>query len=144
MKINKAVTISKESDQLVKNLMEAESRSYSNAVEYLIKKGSGKSVKKTRFDYKSYIDLYHEKLPNNTKVGTLTDSRKTKLRNFVKKNKFTVERFSTYLDAINQHCKWMTEAYQTSQGNIRICKFDYFISDRCYAEVKDAVATNGE
>jgi hypothetical protein len=144
MRINKAITLSKEADELVRNLMELEARSYSNAVEYLIKKGSGKSVKKTRFDYKSYIDLYHEKLPNNTKVGTLTDSRKTKLRNFVKKNKFTVERFSTYLDAINQHCKWMTESYQTNQGNTRICKFDYFISDRCYAEVKDAVATNGE
>ena len=98
---------------------------------------------KNEINIKQVVDDYHELLPNNTKVGTITGKRKSAVNSFFKKNKLNEEKFRQYLKAINIYCKWMTEPYQTQNGNTKKNGFDYFISDRCYQLVKDEAVTNG-
>jgi len=99
---------------------------------------------KNEINIKQVVDDYHELLPNNTKVGTITSKRRSAANSFFKKNKLNEEKFRQYLKAINIYCKWMTEPYQTQSGNTKKNGFDYFISDRCYQLVKDEAVTNGQ
>ena len=96
--------------------------------------------RKDNINYQSFVDVYHELLPNNTKVGAITSKRKTSIKTFSEKYKMDLDKFRNYLTAIDQYCKWMTEPYLTKSGNTKKNGFDYFVSDRCYQLVKDEAA----
>ena len=85
------------------------------------------------------VDEYHRLLPNMPAVRELTDSRKTKLRNFWRKFNFTPERWSAYLGYIAENCRWMSERRPRRDGESqwKPKNFDYLITERCYLGVRE-------
>jgi phage replication O-like protein O len=85
------------------------------------------------------VDEYHRQLPNMPAVRELTDSRKTKLRNFWRKFQFTTERWSAYLEYVATNCRWMCEHRPRRDGESqwKPKNFDYLITERCYLAVRE-------
>ena len=101
---------------------------------------SGTTEQKTcTVDCQAAVDEYHRQLPNMPAVRELTDSRKTKLRNFWRKSNFNPERWSAYLGYIAENCRWMSERRPRRDGESqwKPKNFDYLITERCYLGVRE-------
>lgn len=95
-----------------------------------------KPVKHTPF--KAIVDAYHELLPEMPGVRELTDSRKTKIRNFWHKFGFTEERWCKYLEYIAANCRWMCECRDRGNGQTwRPKNLDFLVTERCYLGVRE-------
>ena len=90
-------------------------------------------------DAQAVVDEYHRQLPNMPAVRELTDSRKTKLRNFWRKFQFTPDRWRAYLGYIATNCRWMSEHRPRRDGESqwKPKNFDFLITERCYLGVRE-------
>lgn len=96
-----------------------------------------RSVKNT--PYQAILDAYHELLPEMPAVRELTDSRKTKIRNFWGKFKFDETRWRAYLSFIATNCRWMCEsrARRDGESSWKPKNLDFLITERCYLGVRE-------
>lgn len=89
--------------------------------------------------YQAILDAYHEALPEMPAIRELTDSRKTKIRNFWTKFKFDETRWRAYLDFIAKNCRWMCESRQRRDGESawKPKNLDFLVTERCYLGVRE-------
>ncbi len=89
--------------------------------------------------YQSILDAYHKLLPEMPAIRELTDSRKTKIRNFWSKFKFNEERWVAYLQYIATNCRWMCEARKRRDGESswKPKNLEFLITERCYLGVRE-------
>ncbi|MCX7132296.1 replication protein [Aeromonas sp.] len=89
--------------------------------------------------YQSILDAYHELLPEMPAIRELTDSRKTKIRNFWAKFKFNEERWRAYLGFIAKNCRWMCESRKRSDGESswKPKNLEFLITEKCYLGVRE-------
>ncbi|AJQ53986.1 replication protein [Aeromonas hydrophila] len=96
-----------------------------------------RTVKNT--PYQAILDAYHEILPEMPAIRELTDSRKTKIRNFWGKFKFDETRWRAYLTFIATNCRWMCEsrARRDGESSWRPKNLDFLVTERCYLGVRE-------
>nr|WP_234898126.1 replication protein [Aeromonas veronii] len=89
--------------------------------------------------YQAILDAYHEILPEMPAVRELTDSRKTKIRNFWGKFKFDETRWRAYLAFIATNCRWMCESRTRRDGESswKPKNLDFLVTERCYLGVRE-------
>ena len=89
--------------------------------------------------YQAILDAYHEVLPEMPAIRELTDSRKTKIRNFWTKFKFDETRWRAYLDFIAKNCRWMCESRPRRDGESawKPKNLDFLVTERCYLGVRE-------
>ncbi|SIR39291.1 hypothetical protein SAMN05880558_1133 [Aeromonas sp. RU39B] len=89
--------------------------------------------------YQTIVDIYHEVLPEMPGVRELTDGRRTKIRNFWSKFKFTEQRWRSYLTHIATHCRWMCESRPRRDGESqwKPKNLDFLITEKCYLGVRE-------
>ena len=89
--------------------------------------------------YQSILDAYHKLLPEMPAIRELTESRKTKIRNFWYKFKFNEERWEAYLKYIATNCRWMCEARKRRDGESswKPKNLEFLITERCYLGVRE-------
>jgi phage replication O-like protein O len=89
--------------------------------------------------YQAILDAYHELLPEMPAIRELTDSRKTKIRNFWAKFKFNEERWRAYLGFIAKNCRWMCESRKRSDGESswKPKNLEFLITEKCYLGVRE-------
>ncbi|WP_273761562.1 replication protein [Aeromonas hydrophila] len=89
--------------------------------------------------YQAILDAYHELLPEMPAIRELTDSRKTKIRNFWVKFKFNEDRWRKYLQFIAANCRWMCEGRQRRDGESawKPKNLEFLITERCYLGVRE-------
>ncbi|MFM5787672.1 replication protein [Aeromonas veronii] len=97
-------------------------------------------VKQTKHTpFQAIVDIYHEVLPEMAAIRELTDARKTKIRNFWHKFKFTEERWRKYLEYIAENCRWMCESRPRRDGESswKRKNLDFLVTERCILAVKE-------
>ncbi|MGY3853413.1 replication protein [Aeromonas aquatilis] len=96
-----------------------------------------RTVKNT--PYQAILDAYHEILPEMPAIRELTDSRKTKIRNFWGKFKFDDTRWRAYLTFIATNCRWMCESRPRRDGGSawKPKNLDFLVTERCYLGVRE-------
>lgn len=97
-------------------------------------------VKQTKHTpFQAIVDIYHEVLPEMAAIRELTDARKTKIRNFWHKFKFTEERWRKYLEYIAENCRWMCESRPRRDGESswKRKNLDFLVTERCILGVKE-------
>lgn len=89
--------------------------------------------------YQTIVDTYHAVLPEMPAIRELTDARKTKIRLFWHKFKFTDVRWRSYLQHIATHCRWMCESRPRRDGDSawKPKNLDFLITERCYLGVRE-------
>ncbi|AKA17334.1 hypothetical protein VU14_10870 [Aeromonas hydrophila] len=89
--------------------------------------------------YQAILDAYHDILPEMPAIRELTDSRKTKIRNFWTKFKFDETRWRAYLDFIAKNCRWMCESRPRRDGESawKPKNLDFLVTERCYLGVRE-------
>ena len=89
--------------------------------------------------YQAILDAYHEILPEMPAIRELTDSRKTKIRNFWGKFKFDETRWRAYLTFIATNCRWMCEsrARRDGESSWKPKNLDFLVTERCYLGVRE-------
>jgi len=90
-------------------------------------------------DCQAMVDAYHRLLPGMPAIRELTATRKTKMKNFWSRFKFTDERWEAYLGYIAENCRWMSERRQRADGESqwKPKNLDFLITEKCYLGVRE-------
>jgi len=95
-----------------------------------------------RLNYENILTIYNEGLTNAGDIHKITPARQKLVKKFFTEFDMTEESFKNYLEYINGHvdCQWMFEKRPKNDGtgqSWQPCKFEYFISEKCYLNVKE-------
>lgn len=102
---------------------------------------SASKPKQEQLDYDAIMDSYNEICTPIGLTGcrVMTQKREKATLAFWKRNKFTIERWEAYLQTLAANCAWMGETRPKADGqNWQPRKFDFVITDNCYAIVKES------
>ena len=99
-------------------------------------------TKKANIDYSAVTEVYNRSLTNASNIAKMTDDRKKLVKKFFDAFEFNIEKFESYISYINDHadCQWMFEKRPKNDGtgrNWAPLKFEYFISEKCYLNIKE-------
>ena len=85
------------------------------------------------------VEIYNRVMKGKmSRVNELPSQRKTKLKNFLSKFKFTLEDWEGYLTFIRDNCGWMCEDRPNGNGGYwKAKKFDFLITEKCYLGVTE-------
>ena len=95
-----------------------------------------------RLNYKNILSIYNDTLTKSSDIHGIPPKRKELVKSFFTEFKMTEESFKNYLEYINDHeeCQWMFEKRSKNDGSGKFwqpCKFEYFLSEKCYLNVKE-------
>lgn len=98
--------------------------------------------KQQQIDYEAVTEVYNKSLTKIGNIAKMTKTRKGLVKKFFDEFGLTVDTFENYLSYINNHpdCQWMFEKRPMNDGtgrNWAPLKFEYFISEKCYLNVKE-------
>jgi DNA-binding transcriptional ArsR family regulator len=96
----------------------------------------------TQLSYNNILTIYNESLSNSPDIHKIPPARQKLVKKFFTEFDMTEESFKNYLEYINGHvdCQWMFEKRPKNDGtgqSWQPCKFEYFISEKCYLNVKE-------
>jgi len=97
---------------------------------------------KQQIEYEKITDIYNRSLTQLSNIAKMTDTRKKLVKKFFDEFDLNAGKFECYLKYINDHpdCQWMFEKRPMNDGtgrNWAPLKFEYFISEKCYLNVKE-------
>lgn len=96
----------------------------------------------SRINYKNILNIYNTTLTKAGDIHKITPDRKKLVKKFFSEFDLTEETFKNYLEFINEHeeCQWMFEKRPKNDGSGQYwqpCKFEYFLSEKCYLNAKE-------
>lgn len=105
------------------------------------KEGKGKEGNNT-LCYTTIQEIFNSTLTKANCVAQITDKRKRLVRKFFTDFNLDYDKFKSYLEYMNDHpeCQWMFENRPKNDGsgqNWNACKFEYFVSEKCFLNVKE-------
>jgi hypothetical protein len=96
----------------------------------------------TQLSYSNILNIYNKSLTKSSTIHKIPPTRQKLVKKFFTEFDLTEEKFKSYLEYINSHvdCQWMFEKRPKNDGsgqNWQPCKFEYFISEKCYLNIKE-------
>lgn len=112
------------------------------------KRNTNKNVKNEKNDNKGIIcystikEIFNGSLTNANPIAKLTDKRKQLVKKLFDEFNLDYDKFKSYLEYMNDHpdCQWMFEKRPKNDGSGQswnACKFEYFVSEKCFLNVKE-------
>ena len=92
--------------------------------------------------YATIQEIFNSTLTKANCIAQMTDKRKKLVRKFFTDFNLDYDKFKSYLEYMNDlpDCQWMFEKRPKNDGsgqNWNACKFEYFVSEKCFLNVKE-------